>query len=131
MPVDKHGSVQVLPHPFDPNWGVKIKFFSEYGHIAYQIKADNVCSNMVENILPTFTHLTQGMGSKGQTIYFCESSHVAYEIKGNLAQSTMKANMLSLHTPRHDPWGGVKRPFFLKFFSKIGPVAYQIKLEEV
>ena len=29
--------------------------FSEYGHVAYQIKADNVCSNMVAIILPTDT----------------------------------------------------------------------------
>ena len=35
------------------------------------------------NFLPTDTPLTQGVGSKGQTIYFCESSHVAYQIKGN------------------------------------------------
>ena len=35
------------------------------------------------NILPTDTPLTQGVGSKGPTIYFCESSHVAYQIKRN------------------------------------------------
>ena len=57
--------------------------FSEYGHVAYQIKADNFSSNMVAHILPTDTPSTQGVGSKGQTIYFCESSHVAYQIKGN------------------------------------------------
>ena len=57
--------------------------FSEYCHVAYQIKADNVCSNMEPNILPTDTPLTQGAGSKGQTIYFCERSPVAYQIKGN------------------------------------------------
>ena len=57
--------------------------FSEYGHVAYQIKAEDFYSNMVANILPTDTHSTQGVGSKGQTIYFCESSHVAYQIKGN------------------------------------------------
>ena len=63
---------------------VKIKLkFSEYGHVAYQIKADDAGSNMVANILPTDTPLTQGVGSKGQTISFSESSHVAYQIKGN------------------------------------------------
>ena len=36
----------------------KIKRFSEYGHVAYQIIADNVGSNMVANILPTYTALT-------------------------------------------------------------------------
>ena len=34
---------------------------------------------MVANILPTDTPSTQGVGSKGQTIYFSESSHVAYQ----------------------------------------------------
>ena len=61
----------------------KNKLFSEYGHVAYQIKADNFCNNMVANILPTDTPWTQGVGSKGQTIYFCESSHFAYQIKGD------------------------------------------------
>ena len=37
--------------------------FSEYGHVAYQIKADNFCSNMVANILPTDTPSTQGVGT--------------------------------------------------------------------
>ena len=61
----------------------KIILFSEYGHVAYQIKADDFSNNMVANILPTDTPSTQGVGSKGRTIYFCESSHVAYQIKGN------------------------------------------------
>ena len=61
----------------------KIKLFSEYGHVAYQIKADDASSNMVANILPTDTPLTQGVWSKGQIIYYSESSHVAYQIKGN------------------------------------------------
>ena len=72
-----------------------ILFFSESGHVAYQIKIGDAGSNMVANNFPTDTPLTQGVGSKGQTISFTESSHVAYQIKGNLAQSTMKANMLS------------------------------------
>ena len=63
--------------------GAKIKHFQNNGHVAYQIKADKVCSSMVANILPPDTPLTQGVGSKGQTIYFCESSHVAYQNKGN------------------------------------------------
>ena len=71
---------------------------------------------MVANILPTDTPLTQGVGSKGQTISFAfaESSHVAYQIKGNCAQSTMKANMLSLHTPA-TPGLGSKGHFIFLF----------------
>ena len=58
-------------------------YFSESSHVAYQIKADDVGSNIVANILPTYTPSTQGVGSRGQTLYFSESSHVAYQIKGN------------------------------------------------
>ena len=74
------------PRPWGGLWGwaeAKIKLFSEYGHVAYQIKADNFCNNKVVNILPTDTPSAQGVGSKGQTIFFCESSHIAYQIKGN------------------------------------------------
>ena len=83
---------------------------------------------MVANILPTDTPLTQGVGSKGQTISFTESSHVVYQIKGNLAQSTMKASMLSLHTQTTP---GVWSKGHFLFFSKRGHVAYQSKVEEV
>ena len=49
----------------------KVKLFqNNYGHVAYQIKADDASSNMVANILPTDTPLTLGVGSKGQTIFF-------------------------------------------------------------
>ena len=77
----------------------KIKLFSEYGHVAYQIKADDAGSNMVANVLPTDLPLTQGVGSKGQTIHFSESSHVAYQIKADDAGSNMVANILPTDTP--------------------------------
>ena len=54
---------------------------------------------MVANILPTDTPSTQGVGSKGQTIYFSESSHVAYQIKADDAGSNMVANILPTDTP--------------------------------
>ena len=60
----------------------KLNFFSEYGHVAYQIKADNVCSNMVANFLSTDTPLSQGMGPKGQTIYFCKLVMLHIKLKG-------------------------------------------------
>ena len=68
-------------------------------HVAYQMKADNACSIMVENILPTDTPSTQGVGSKGQTISFSESSHVAYQIKADDAGSNMVANIFPTDTP--------------------------------
>ena len=60
---------------------------------------------MVANILPTDTPLTQGVGSKGQTIYFSESSHVAYQIKADDAGSNMVANILPTDTPLTQGWG--------------------------
>ena len=54
---------------------------------------------MVANILPTDTLSTQGVGSKGQTIYFSESSHVAYQIKADDAGSNMVAYILPTDTP--------------------------------
>ena len=46
----------------------QIATFSEHCHVAYQIKGNQVCSNMVANILPadpppppTHTHLPQNM----------------------------------------------------------------------
>ena len=77
----------------------KIKLFSEYGLVAYQIKTNDAGSNMVENSLPTDTPLTQGVGSKGQTISFSESSHVAYQIKADDTGSNMVANILLTNTP--------------------------------
>ena len=74
-------------------------FFSEYGHVAYQIISDYTGSNMVANILPTDKPLTRGVRSKGQTIYFSESSHVAYQIKADDAGSNMVANILPTDTP--------------------------------
>ena len=105
----------------------KIKLFSEYGHVAYQIKADNICSKMVANVLLTDKPLTQGVGSKRQKPYiFVKEVNVAYQIKENLAQIIIKTNMLSLHTATTPGWG--QKVMF--FFSKSGHVAYQIKLEE-
>ena len=54
---------------------------------------------MVANILPTDTPSTQGVGSKGQTIYFSESSYVAYQIKAVDAGSNIVANILPTDTP--------------------------------
>ena len=44
--------------------------FSEYGHVAYQIKADDAGSNMVANILPTDAPSTQGWGQKVKLYLF-------------------------------------------------------------
>ena len=74
---------------------------------------------MVATFLPTDTPLTQGLGSKGQTIYFSESSHVAYQIKADDAGSNMVANILPTDTPLSQ---GSNYIFYLS-----SHVAYQIK----
>ena len=56
--------------------------FSEYGPFAYQIKAYNVCSNMVANILPTYTPLTQGLGLKVKPYFFLEVVMLHIKLKG-------------------------------------------------
>ena len=70
---------------------------------------------MVANILPTDIPSTQGLGSKGQTIYFSESSHVAYQIKADDTGSNMVANILPTDIPSTQGWGQkVKLYLFLK-----------------
>ena len=77
---------------------------------------------MILNILPTDTPLTQGVGSKGQTIYFCESSHVAYQINADDAGSNMVANIFS-HRHTLDPEGESKGQTIP--FSESSHVAYR------
>ena len=101
--------------------------FSEYGHVAYQIKADDAGSIMVANILPIDTPSTQGVGSKGQTIFFSESSHVAYQIIADDAGSTMVANILPLDTPLTQGEGSKSQTISI---SESSHVAYQIKRTE-
>ena len=55
--------------------------FSERSHVACQIKADNAGSNLVANILPTDTPLSQGVGSNGQTIYFLKVVMLLIKLK--------------------------------------------------
>ena len=77
---------------------------------------------MVANILPTAW--TQGVGSKGQTIYFSESNHVAYQIKADDAGSNMVANILPSDTPLTQGVGSKGQTIS---FTESSHVAYQIK----
>ena len=88
--------------------------------------ADEAGSNMVANILPTYTPSTQGVGSKGQTIYFSESSHVAYQIKADDAGSNMVANILPTDTPFTQGVGSKGQLYLL-----LKVVMLHIKLKEI
>ena len=79
---------------------------------------------MVANILPTDTPSTQGVRSKGQTIYFSESSHVAYQIKVDDAGSNMVVNILPTDTPLTQGAGSKGQ---IISFTESSHVAYQIK----
>ena len=79
---------------------------------------------MVASILPTDTPSTQGVGSKGQTIYFSGSSHVAYQIKAENAGSNMVAKILPTDTPLTQGVGSKGQTIF---FTESSHVAYQIK----
>ena len=79
---------------------------------------------MVANILPTDTRLTQGVGSKGQTISFTESSPVAYQIKADDAGSNMVANILPTDTCLTQGVGSKGQTLS---FTESSHVAYQIK----
>ena len=79
---------------------------------------------MVAYILPTDTPSTQGMGSKGQTIYFSESSHVAYQIKADGTGSNMVANILPTDIPSTQGVGSKGQTIS---FSESSHVVYQIK----
>ena len=55
-------------------------FFSEYGYVVYQIKADNACSNMVANILPTDTPST--LGDEVKPYLFVKVAMLHIKLKG-------------------------------------------------
>ena len=64
--------------------------FSEYGHVAYQIKGNDLYSNMVAIIFTHISHIVSlhapsdpGLGVKGQNMFFSESSHAVYQIYWN------------------------------------------------
>ena len=48
--MQQHGSNILTADPEGQK--VKIQLFSEHGHVAYQIKGNHECSNIVANILP-------------------------------------------------------------------------------
>ena len=79
---------------------------------------------MVAYILPTDTPLTQGVGSKGQTIYFSERSLVTYQIKADDSGSNMVGNILPTDTPSTQGVGSKGQTIS---FSESSHGAYQIK----
>ena len=54
---------------------------SEYGHVVYQIKRNEMYHNIFANILISHTPLTPSMESRGQHSFFPEGGRVAYQVK--------------------------------------------------
>ena len=79
---------------------------------------------MVANILPTDTPLTQGVGSKGQTIFFLKVVMLHIRIKADDAGSNMVANILPTDTPLTQGLGSKGQTIS---FSESSHVAYPIK----
>ena len=65
--------------------------FSEHGYVAYQIKENQECSNMVVNILLADPLPSQpwGNGSKGQNSSFSEQCHVAFNLRETLNAASL------------------------------------------
>ena len=92
--MQQHGSKHFFsadPSPSTRPWGrgqnVKIQPFLKHGHVAYQIKGNLKCSNMVAVFCPqtstdpSLPTPTLGVRSKGQiSFFFSEHGHVAYQI---------------------------------------------------
>ena len=79
--------------------------FSGHSHVAYQIKENHECSNMVACRPPPPSPTTMGIGSVGQNSTFSEHGRVAYQIKGNHESSNMVANILPKDPPPPQLWG--------------------------
>ena len=68
-------------YPRDLGMGSKVQN-SNFSDVAYQIKENHECSNMVPNILLADT-LTLGIGQIGQNLPFSGHGHIEYQFKGN------------------------------------------------
>ena len=61
---------------------IKTVFFSENGHVAYQIKGNDGYNNMQANNLPVHTNSTPGKGSKGEKKFFKNIFMLHIKLKG-------------------------------------------------
>ena len=120
--MQQHGSKYFALRPPSPTLGMgsigQDSIISEHGHVAYQIKENHKCSNMVANILPADPPPPPTLGSICQNTTFSEHGHVAYQIKGN-HQMQQRGSKYFARRSLPDPTVGVK--------IKHGHVAYQIK----
>ena len=65
-PGSKNGPTEVVTYTYIKST------FSEFGHVAYQIKGNETYNNIIANILSLHFPLTPGMGSKGHFFFFSD-----------------------------------------------------------
>ena len=107
--------------------------FSEHGHVAYQIKDNHECSNMVANILPADPPppSTLDMRSVGLKVNFFRTWSCCIS---NLRESRMQqhgSKYVASRPPYHPPpppGSGMEKIGQNSTFSEYGHIAYQIKL---
>ena len=92
------------PTPDPGGQKVKIQPFQSMGMfiVAYEIKGNQECSNMVANILPAHRPYPNPW-EWDQNSTSSEHGHVAYQIKGNHECSNMVAKILPAYTPSPTP----------------------------
>ena len=79
--------------------------FSECGHVAYQIKGNEMYDNIYAHILTLRTPSIPEVGSKGQDhklgekSTFSECGRVAYQIKGNETYDNIQTNCMIYANP--------------------------------
>ena len=98
-------------------------FFSEHGHVAYQIKENHQCSNMVTHILLADTPDREDGFNRSKCSFFLNMVMLHINLMGITKCSRMVANFC-LQTPP-GPWGG--GPGQNSTLSEHGHVAYQLK----
>ena len=89
--------------------------FFENRHVAYQIKENDIYTNIQVIILYFYTPLTHGVDQKVKT-FLSESSHVAYQVKGSEMYENMQAHIV----PRRVGFKGQN------FLSESSHIAYQM-----
>ena len=86
--MQQHGSKYFACRSPSPTLGMgsvrQNSTFSEHGHVTYQIKENQKCSNTVATIFPAHPLPPDpGNGANMSKFTFSEHGHVAYQIKGN------------------------------------------------
>ena len=99
--------------------------FPEYGRVAYQIKGNDACSNIVANIFLADIPHPLMLGSKGQMQLF--QNMIMFHIKLNAITNaaTCKHIFCPYTHPRPLGWGQRSK----QCFSESSHVAYQIRRE--